>query len=416
MAFSEVSAPLVWSSRAAPWTIARVDDELGNLRAAIEWTQSHGAAGAELVVRTVEPIWQYFQYRGMLGDVRRWFEQALAFATIPPLPRSFSLAWLGLVAWIQGDDVEASKAVDEAIALGRRFGFSICEARALVPTAAALSWRSGDLAGMASCIERALPLYQEWQDPIGAGICFFLQGQLLRMLGRPSEARAVLEQAFALTAAVGYGWGMATSRYYAAEALHDLGDLDAAIPLLVEALDLYWEEGDGWGGASVASSAAVIAGERNDPELAARFFGIAATLLSRAGAFLPPSQLVEHNAAEERVRGALGEAAFCAAFQAGSALDPGRGVDEVRAHLAGAAPSMPNPSPAPASNSTLPTLTERQHEVVALLRSGKNIKTIGRELGIDDATVYFHTREARKRWGAESLQELLLLAVESDQF
>ena len=173
MAFAEFSAPLVWSTHAAPWTIARVDDELGNLRVAIAWAESHGAAGAELVVRTVEPIWQYFQYRGMLVDVRNWLEKALTFSTVPPFPRAFSLSWLALVCWIQGDDAAASRAVDQAIALGKQLDLSICEARALVPTAAALAWRIGDLQEMASCIERALPVYQAWQDPIGTRYLLF---------------------------------------------------------------------------------------------------------------------------------------------------------------------------------------------------------------------------------------------------
>ena len=416
MAFAEYSAPLVWSSRAAPWSIARVDDELGNLRAAIAWEESHGAAGAELVVRTVEPIWQYFQFRGMLSDARHWLERALAFATIPPFPRSSALGWLGLIRWIQGDDVAASRAIDETIALSKRFDFAICEARALVPTAAALAWRIGDLPEMARCIERALPVYHAWQDPIGSGICFFLQGQLLRMQNDPIAALAALEQAYALTSAAGYEWGMATARYYAAEAMHDQGDLDASIKLLVEALDLYWNEEDGWGAASVVSSAAVIAVERNDPERAARYFGIAATLLSRAGAFLPPSQLVEYGAVEGWVRGILGEDAFAAAYQAGFALDPGHGVADVRRHLADAPPAMPNPDPLPVVDSHLPLLKGRQREVVALLRAGKNVKTIAHELGIKEGTVYRYISEARERWGAGSIQELILLAVESGQF
>jgi DNA-binding CsgD family transcriptional regulator/tetratricopeptide (TPR) repeat protein len=416
MAFSEYSAPLVWSSLAAPWSIARVDDELGNLRAAIAWAESHGAAGAELVVRTVEPIWQYFQYRGMLSDVRHWLETAFTFSTIPPFPRASACGWLGLVCWIQGDDVAASRAADEALALGRRFDFEICEARAFVPTAAALAWRMGDLQEMASCIERALPIYQAWQDPIGSGICFFLQGQLLRMLRKPIEAREALEQAFALTSAAGYGWGMATARYYAAEAMHDQGDLDASVKLLVEALDLYWTDEDGWGAASIVSSAAVIAAERNDPERSARFFGIAATLLSRAGAFLPPSQLVEYSAAEERVRGILGEASFSAAFQAGLTLDPGHGVAEVRRHLAGVQPPASPPVPVPPTGPNLPPLTKRQHEIVVLLLQSKSPKAIARELGIVNTTVYLHISDACERWGVSSKEELVLVAERSGLF
>ncbi|MCC6704629.1 MAG: hypothetical protein IT334_07110, partial [Thermomicrobiales bacterium] len=416
MAFAESSVMAIWASHVDPLALARLDDELGNLRAAIAWAEAQEAAGAELLIRTVEPIWQYFQYRGMLSDVRRWLERGLAFSTVPPVPRSFALSWLGLICWIQGDDLAAVRANEEAYDIARRFDLTLCEARTYASTGAAIAWRNGDLPEMGRRIERALAIYQAWQDPLGISICLTLQGQLLRMLGRPIEARAALDQGYALAAVPGYGWGMATSRYFAAEAMHDAGDLDASVALLIEALDLYWAEEDGWGGGSVVSSAAVIAEERNDPECSARFFGIAATLLVRAGAFLPPTQLLEYQAVEERVRGTLGEAAFNAAYQAGLSLDPGAGIAEVRRHLAGLTAATPDPMPAPASASALPELKGRQREVVALLRSGKNIKAIALELGIDDGTVYHHTREARKQWGAESIQELILLAVESGQF
>lgn len=413
MAFSEFSAHAVWRSRQDPAAMLRLDDELRNLQAALTWAESHGAAGAELVARTVQGIWQYFQFRGMLADVRDWLGTALTFSTIPPYARAFSLSWFGLVCWIQGDDIEASRAVEEALAIAERIDNRVLQARTLVPTAAAIAWRMGDFKEMQRCIDRALPTYLTGTDPFGAGICLFLQGQLLRVARNPGKAREVLDQAYDLIEPFGYGWGMATARYYAAEAMRDLGDFDESARLLIEALDLYWDDEDGWGGASVVSSAAVIAFARNDPERAARFFGIAATLLTRAGAFVPPSQMVEYTAIEAQVRTALNED-FEPVYQGGLTLNPRIGVAEVRAYLAGT-PSE-NPAPAPAPKLDLPRLTPTQWKVVEKLHELKSVKVIAKELGVNPKSVYPHIRAACARWGVSTREELVRLAERSGLF
>lgn len=54
-------------------------------------------------------------------------------------------------------------------------------------------------------------------------------------------------------------------------------------------------------------------------------------------------------------------------------------------------------------------LSERQAEVLRLLGAHKTAKEIGRDLGISEYTVRAHATEARKRLGANTLREALIL-------
>lgn len=104
VAFAEASSIVLWSSLWLFWGMGRIEDELGNIAAAIAWAEDQGSDGAELVLRIADPLWPFFQLRGLVAEARHWLERAVAYQDAPPWPRSLALGGLGMLCWIQGDD------------------------------------------------------------------------------------------------------------------------------------------------------------------------------------------------------------------------------------------------------------------------------------------------------------------------
>lgn len=66
---------------------------------------------------------------------------------------------------------------------------------------------------------------------------------------------------------------------------------------------------------------------------------------------------------------------------------------------------------AEAARAALATLTQREHEVMALLAAGNTSKEIGRALGISDRTVEVHRARVMEKMGAHSIAELVRAAL-----
>ena len=393
----------------ARW-LARLDDELGNLRAALVWFNETGDARA--ILRLVAVLDVYWFTRPYGGEARRWLETGLAAgAAVPADVRGMALHVLTHLACHLGDhevavaraeeDLALARTTDTPFALGRaHYGLGMaCEyagatdravahyaqAIPLLRQAGARSWvylaladlgglrqLGGDVAGAVPLLDEALALVRQDDpaDPLGLQDTL----NLAHVLGRRAHAaRAQGDPGLALRL---FGESIAAARQIGAERIV----LGAVAGLAGVALDL------------------------GQPARAARLLGAVATAREAHGlvriAHALHADLIEADACAR-----LGEQAFAEAFAGGRALPYAAAVAEALAIDAPTNAKGSKTARAPFG------LTPREREVLRRLVEGKTDRQIAEALFVSRRTVTTHTSSLFAKLGVSSRTEAAALAV-----
>jgi predicted ATPase/class 3 adenylate cyclase len=294
----------------------RLDLELDNVRAALEWLLS--SARVEDTLRTVSALGPFWRARGHIAEARRWLARALADAdNVAPEVRANALWWsarqaaaqddlkaeiplldaalelfrelgwpretafaLGELGWIalqQGERERAEELCEEALAVARATGDADAISAQLNYLADIYSAR-GDHVRALTSHEEALALRRTLADPMlvtnstyNLGIAAFENGEIAR-------ARKAFEETHALARGLGDILHSAAADFMLAELdLHE-GDADGAQRRILSCLAVYTElEND----RSRAECLVVLGGTaaaRGSFEDAARLFGAAERL------------------------------------------------------------------------------------------------------------------------------------------
>lgn len=411
--FADTSLAGLWTGLLRRWELTRIDDELGNIRAALAWATSRGSAAAELAQRIVSGFGLYFQLRGLVSEGIDWFDRALARGLGPDWSRSWAMISLAALCWIQGRDDRAEECLVQATEIARRIGMVLTEAQATFYRSL-IAWRSGDYELMKQRVDIAFELFGQCQDMIGIGVCHLTYGVLDRTLGNPASAVSHFEDARVLHDLAAYEWGKATGRYYGGEAARDLGDWKRAATLQREALDLYWKQGDYWGAGACAGGLATLCALRGQNIVAARLFGACEALCVRIGALLPPTELKAYARIANDVRSRLGAPLYELAFEEGRRALPDQCVAMADAAAAGLlGESMEEPWAGEATEATraraaLAGLTAKRREILKLVAQGHEIKEIAHLLGRDYNTIDTQLKAIQKAFQVETKTDLIV--------
>jgi predicted ATPase/DNA-binding XRE family transcriptional regulator len=167
LTLAEQAEPEFKGSRQVVW-LNRLEEEHGNLRAALSWALERRET--ELGLQLVGALGEFWYRRGHLSEGRRWLQAALAkgVETQEASARARALTRATTIAWGQGDFERAIALGEESLTLARDAGdpSSIAtalytvgraaffddrleRAAALVEEAATLQRTSGDTAGLA---------------------------------------------------------------------------------------------------------------------------------------------------------------------------------------------------------------------------------------------------------------------------
>ncbi len=144
-----------------PW-LRRLDQEQGNLRAALDWLVQHEPPTA---LRLCVALGAWWHITGQWREGRRWLEMALARTGDTPA-RAGALYWLGRVARRMNDPAAALRCGEESVALHRTLG----DRRGLAHALLALGWAKYSILGCeaaAQCFEEGLALYRALDDKRG---------------------------------------------------------------------------------------------------------------------------------------------------------------------------------------------------------------------------------------------------------
>jgi len=239
-----------------------------------------------------------------------------------------SLSNLGRLALQRGDDERAVTLHEESLALFRGLGDTV---------GVALSLNSlGEVALYQGAYARATPLLEEsiaLARAVGdkRGLAFALNnlGDVALRQGDVARATACQEESLAVRRLLGNEEGMAVSLAGLGDIARAQGDERRAAKTYAESLSLLRASDDTALAIPVLEKVAALAGSVEDSQAqprtdalarAARLLGAAARLRDEIGAPLLPVTRGDNERAMARVRTALGEGAFAAAWEEGLSL------------------------------------------------------------------------------------------------
>jgi predicted ATPase/DNA-binding SARP family transcriptional activator len=317
VALAESAAPHL-RTRAEPEWMRRLDAEVDNFRAALDWALGEGRPA--LAVRLAGQLGRYWEFRGALVEGRRWLRAATEAADddVPLEDRARALRAEVVMLDDQGSwyDAGGSKAVlqslaSEAVAMSRRAGdpAGIAEAllhlggldtddpervRALSEEALPYARESGDERLVADALSlRALSfpivdidseiaetavLYRKVGDIHGLASLYNNAGYTAITQGSYERAASYLEEALVLAERTGEQLRVMLVFSNLGLASLFMADLDRAQACFAEGLRLCREHGVAWAAVEAIAGLGAAAARDGEAERAARLLGAAESL------------------------------------------------------------------------------------------------------------------------------------------
>jgi predicted ATPase/DNA-binding XRE family transcriptional regulator len=305
----------------------RLEDERGNLRAALGWLDESNDA-ASLLQLTGALYW-FWYIRGPLSEGRSWLERALATQAADILSVSLlrALVGAGQLAHFQGDDEQArtwlEAGLDRCQELANPWWLALT-----LGILGAVAEDDGDYPLAEVRFAGALEYFRAADDRANAAASLYHLGIVAWGQGDVQRAAALCEEAVALQRAVGDTWGLSNSLAYLGLLAEERDEHAHAATLHRESLELRWTSRTWEDVAGSLADLAVLAAAVERAEQAARLFGAASALVEEEGRVLKLPERAVYERAEARARLTLGEDAYAHAHSAGRALSRDLAVAE----------------------------------------------------------------------------------------
>ena len=430
----------------------RVDTEVNNLRAALEWSLSRD----DLVqngLRMAPALGRYWQTKGYLSEGRDWCEQLLSKAEQTgqselSIERVKALRTLAFMVFEQGNFIEARSILEQCLEMSRALGYDWGVASALNGLGPVALWL-GEYDLSLSLIQEALAIFRRLGDKPSASNTLTLSGTILMLKGEYRAAQVPLDESLAISRELGSDLGITSTLSELGSVAFHLGDNDRARALLEESLGLARELGVDWVIAKVIARLGTIALRQGDPreaealslegldryrrsgnkrwtrwylvalaevarlrgqpERAAKLIGMSEGPISAAGGHYEPGMRAEIERITASVRAELDEETFERLRDEGRSMPPEDAVVYAlepfsqRALGAGQVQGSTERVPGGATSAAQPypdDLTERELEVLRLIAAGKSNQEIAQDLVLSLRTVERHISNIYQKIGA----------------
>jgi non-specific serine/threonine protein kinase len=223
LALAERAQPELRCADQFAW-LSRLDDEMANLRVAMQWSTSDGDNSEALLHLTVA-LWWFWALRSYLSEGRRRLREAL----------------------------ERGAGISSAAVYGKA-----------LTAAGALAWLQSDLEEARAILEKSVAYWRELGDEHGLAYALMFLGEVTLYQGSPAQACTVDGESVTRLRQTGDTWGLALALACLAEAAGTAGDYEFARSVISESLALFRETGDSWGIALSTSQFGWLAFRRGD--------------------------------------------------------------------------------------------------------------------------------------------------------
>lgn len=373
----------------AAWLL-RVDRDLDNIRAALDWARSDpGRAATGLQI--VAALWLFWQVRGHLGEGRMWLEALLALQNERSALRGKALNVDGFLAYSQGDTATALRLLEESVVVGREVGDEVGVALALLRLGIG-AYYHGDLTQAVRVLDESLARYRNLNDPVGIHVALYELAEALSYAGDYTRARRLHEEGLVLKREIGDRWHIALSLFGLGLLDYLEGHYREAAEHERESLRLRLELDDRWGMALCLEVLGWIGAAGKSGRTAARLLGAAEAARNRMGVTLIQPHIAYHQRSLELVSAALGPDSAEHEFNAGGAL-PAEGAAQL---------ALDSLDRSEAKRSAAGSLTPREVQIANLVSSGMSNKEIARKLSIAERTADAHVEHIMNKLGLHS--------------
>ena len=354
----ETAEPLLLTADQTEW-VHRLEQETGNLRAALAWSLESGEVA--LGMRIAGGLPRFWSMRGFTKEGRRWLQQAFAMdvpvgddvrakalfadgyaamdaddyaharqsfeASLALYRRlddqrgtAMALAQLGWLLTAQDDHEGAAPLCTESLELARLAGDKQIESLALSVLAHG-SMQQGDHDEAARLYEQSLDLRRKLGDRRNIANALLNLGRVEILRRDKRRARTLLEEGLAVARAVADRWSISLGLAGLGRLELSEGNQAAARKLLTEAVELSLGRADKSLVAECLDGLAAIASGGGDFHRAARLSGAADFLRRDIGVFLSEAERAQNEEYLVVVRRQLGDDEFRVQQEAGARLE-----------------------------------------------------------------------------------------------
>jgi ATP/maltotriose-dependent transcriptional regulator MalT len=318
-----------------------------------------------------------------------------------------ALNLLSEIALHTGRAGEAAACADEALSIAQLADDGWNEGYAL-GTRGAIAAQQGKLREAEQLATASIGVMRRIDQQWGAARALLGLGDLARFRNHPGEAHSWYVEALDILREIGARPEIARCLAGLGRVAIDLGAIDQARRHLARSLRLSHATGARIGVARGLEAFAVLAGHESRPELAVQLAAAATALRETAGLPPLPGARIEGCLAPAR---RLGDAAIARLWATGRALSREAAVALAldlpsAAVSAGEGPSLTVVDSYPVASAPPSSLTRREHQIAALVASGRSNKAVADELSISPTTAARHVANIMAKLGFNSRTQI----------
>ncbi len=330
LALVEEAQPHLVGPREAEWLV-RLEEEHGNLRAALRWTIDRQRA--DEASRFAAVLWRFWAARGHLSEGRDWLEAILLLGRaslvadetsgdsgVDTLRLAMLLHVTANLTRTLGNYGRARSMYEESLAL-RREREDRPGVVAALHNLGIVAYELGDYEQAIQRYDESLPIARELDNAYGIAMGLASRGDAIRALGDPEQAMRHCEESLELFQQIGHSWGIAMASMGLAEAMRDIGDAKLAAQWYRESLTYSNEIGDQRAIADCVERIATLeietAGGTEARSNAVRLLGAVSALRQRLNTPRPPIHQFGYQQTIATARRTLGESVFSSTFAQG---------------------------------------------------------------------------------------------------
>ena len=188
----------------------RMDNELDNFRAALNWCLS--SAQTQYALQLFAALAWTWNVRWLPSEGRSWFDKLRAMPNVEEHPKNYAriLNSAGLREWRTGNYGEARSVLEESLAICLRLGrdSELIHAEVLNRLGLLTRWGNSDLNISESYFNQSLMIYQRQEETWGIAWNLFLLGGVAIGRAQSETAFSLLQQSLELLQELGDLWGI----------------------------------------------------------------------------------------------------------------------------------------------------------------------------------------------------------------